>query len=112
MERPSIWLMLAIVLASLLFLREPRLQRYDETFLRWLLRNSRPIGGAIPLTVIDFNNEPEASQKKEAHPAAAPQISPVEYALFLQAALEFKPTVIAFEPILQWDNTGKEQEQI
>ena len=34
--------MLAIVLASLLFLREPRLQRYDETFLRWLLRNARP----------------------------------------------------------------------
>jgi hypothetical protein len=110
MERPSIWLMLAIVLASLLFLREPRLQRYDETFLRWLLRNSRPIGGSIPLTIVDFNSETDAQKKEPRPPGAA--VSPVEYALFLQAALEFKPTVIAFEPILQWDNTGKEQEQI
>jgi hypothetical protein len=110
MARPSIWLMLAIVLASLLFLREPRLQRYDETFLRWLLRNSRPIGGTIPLTIVDFNSETD-SQKKEARPSSA-AVSPVEYALFLQAALQFKPTVIAFEPILQWDNAGKDQEQI
>jgi hypothetical protein len=110
MARPSIWLMLAIVLASLLFLREPRLQRYDETFLRWLLRNSRPIGGSIPLTIIDFNSEPDP-QKKGPQPIGG-AISPVEYALFLQAALEFKPTVVAFEPILQWDNAGKDQEQI
>jgi hypothetical protein len=109
MARPSIWLMLAIVLASLLFLREPRLQRYDETFLRWLLRNSRPIGGTIPLTIIDFDSETDS--QKEARPPGA-TISPVEYALFLQAALEFKPTVIAFEPILQWDRAGKDQEQI
>lgn len=101
--------MLAIVLASLLFLREPRLQRYDEVFLRWLLRNSRPIGGTIPLTIVDFNSETDS--QKEARPPGT-LISPVEYALFLQAALEFKPTVIAFEPILQWDKTGKDQEQI
>src|SRR3954470_15575489 len=109
MQRPSIWLMLAIVLASLLFLREPRLQRYDEGFLRWLLRNSRPIGGSIPLTIVDFNTEGDQQAK---NPRTPGPISPVEYALFLQAALEFKPTVIAFEPILQWEGASKDQEQI
>jgi hypothetical protein len=113
MQRPSIWLMLAIVLASLLFLREPRLQRYDEGFLRWLLRNSRPIGSAIPLAIVDVNKE-SGTEKKETKPAPAipPAPSPLEFALFLQAALEFKPTVVAFEPILQWDEKNKDQEQI
>ena len=66
MERPSIWLMLAIVLASLLFLREPRLQRYDERFLSWLLRNSRPAGALVPLTIVDIGQE--KAGKKEAAP--------------------------------------------
>lgn len=108
MQRPSIWLMLAIVLASLLFLREPRLQRYDEVFLRWLLRNSQPIGGSIPLTIVDISRD-SGPQKKGVR-ASSP--SPVEFALFLQAALEFKPTVVAFEPILQWGDRNKDQVQI
>src|SRR5690242_109444 len=107
MQRPSIWLMLAIVLASLLFLREPRLQRYDEGFLRWLLRNSRPVGGVVPLTIVDISLEPSSDKKAPAGPT-----SPVEFALFLQAALEFKPTVIAFEPILHWDEKSQENVQI
>ena len=110
MQRPSIWLMLAIVLASLLFLREPRLQRYDEAFLRWLLRNSRPIGAAIPLTIVDIRGE-NSPDKKESRPSSGPT-SPLEFALFLQAALEFKPTVVAFESILHWDESHKDQEQI
>jgi hypothetical protein len=92
-----------IVLASLLFLREPRLQRYDERYLRWLLHNSRPVTARIPLSIVDIGGEPNKSQ-------AAP--SPLELSLFVQAALEFKPTVVAFEPILQWPESSKEQEQI
>jgi hypothetical protein len=110
MQRPSIWLMLAIVLASLLFLREPRLQRYDEGFLRWLLRNSRPVGGVVPLTIVDISLQPTSDKKTPAAPPAP--TSPVEFALFLQAALEFKPTVIAFEPILHWDEKNQENVQI
>ncbi len=114
MERPSIWLMLAIVLATILFLREPRLQQYDEGFLRWLLRNSQPIGGSVPLTIVDISRDAGLDKKKpgsEQKPAGGP-ISPLEYALFLQGALEFKPTVVAFEPILQWGERNKDQEQI
>jgi hypothetical protein len=111
MERPSIWLMLAIVLASLLFLREPRLQRYDEGFLRWLLRNSRPAGGVIPLTIVDIGRDEADKKKPETKRSAIKKASPLEYAIFLQAALEFKPTVIAFESILQWGERNKDQEQ-
>src|SRR5436853_6277016 len=103
MERPSIWLMLAIVLASLLFLREPRLQQYDEAYLQWLLRNSPSRGPMVPLTVVDIGRD-SIVQKKEANapPRGDTATSPIEFALFLQAALDFKPTVVAFEPIWQW----------
>jgi hypothetical protein len=108
MERPSIWLMLAILLASLLFLREPRLQRCDEGFLRWLLTNSQPRVGVIPLTMVEIGRDavvPKSSVAKIA-------VSPLEFSLFLQAALEFKPTVVAFESILDWTDANKDQVQI
>src|SRR5438477_11869911 len=56
MERPSIWLMLVILLSAILFLREPRLQRFDEGFLRWLLKYSPTRGGIVPLTVVDVGH--------------------------------------------------------
>jgi hypothetical protein len=110
MERPSIWLMLVIVLLSLLFLREPRLQGYDERFLRWLLRNSRPQVAMIPLTVVEIGRDPVV--QKKGITAAQSAVSPLEFSLFLQAALDFKPTVVAFESILHWRGGSKDQEQI
>ena len=117
MERPSIWLMLVILLSAILFLREPRLQRFDEGFLRWLLKNSPTRGGIVPLTVVDVGRS-ASMQKKQSDDeprdagGGATEISPVELALFLQAALEFKPTVVGFETILQWRGRDKEQEQV
>jgi hypothetical protein len=115
MQRPSIWLMLVILMACMFFLREPRLQRFDDSFLHWLLKNAPATGATVPLTIVDIGGD--SSLSKNRPPAAtaensAPGISPVEYALFLQAALEFNPTVVAFEPILQWDDRQKDQEQI
>jgi len=105
--------MVVILLACMFFLREPRLQRFDQTFLHWLLKNAPSNGVAVPLTVVDIGgggllpkNRPPQS------PESGTAISPVEYALFLQAALEFNPTVVAFEPVLQWDGQHKDQEQI
>jgi hypothetical protein len=114
MQRPSIWLMLVIFLACMFFLREPRMQRFDDLYLRWLLKNAPATGVSVPLTIVDIGGDSIAPK------AAAPTtkedpnraISPVEYALFLQAALEFNPTVVAFESILQWDGGEKDQEQI
>jgi hypothetical protein len=119
MERPSIWLMLVVLLIGLLFLREPRLRRYDEIFLRWLLKNSVVENVRPPLTIVEIGR-PQAAAKQNAQPSsaadflrgAAPANSPLEAALFLQAALEFKPGVIAFEPVLDWPQGAEDEAQV
>ena len=98
MERPSIWVIIVVLLLAVLFLREPRFQRSEEIFLRWLVRHSQPATKAVPMTLVDTGRE---------NPPA-----PIESALLLQGILEFKPTVIAIEPILRWGERKKEQEQI
>jgi hypothetical protein len=97
-ERPSILVIIVVLLLGVLFLREPRFQRSEEIFLRWLLRHSSPATKSVPLTIIDVGKE---------NPPA-----PLETALLLQGLLEFKPTVVAVEPILQWGERAKDQEQI
>jgi len=97
-ERPSIWVIIVVLLLGVLFLREPRLQRSEEIFLRWLLRHSDPATKTVPLTIIEVGKE---------NPPA-----PLETALLLQGLLEFKPTVVAIEPVLQWGERAKDQEQI
>jgi len=98
MERPSIWVIIVVLLLAVLFLREPRFQRSDEIFLRWLIRHSQPAAKAVPITIVETGRK---------NPPA-----PLEVALLLQGILEFKPTVIAIEPILQWGERSKDQEQI
>src|SRR5881227_1343143 len=98
MERPSIWVIIVVLLLGVLFLREPRFQRSEEYFLRWLIRHSQPAAKAVPITIVEIGRE---------NPPA-----PLETALFLQGALEFKPTVVAIEPVLQWGERSKDQEQI
>src|SRR5437868_11070324 len=98
MERPSIWVIIVVLLLGVLFLREPQFQRSEEVFLRWLIRHSQPVSKSVPITIVEIGRE---------NPPA-----PLETALFLQGALEFKPTVIAIEPVLQWGERAKDQEQI
>ena len=98
MERPSIWVIIVVLLLGVLFLREPRFQRSEGIFLRWLIRHSQPMGQAPPITIVDLGHK---------NPPA-----PLETALFLQGLLEFKPTVVAIESVTQWRERDKEQEQI
>jgi hypothetical protein len=98
MERPSIWVIIVVLLLGVLFLREPRFQRSEEIFLRWLLRHSQPVAKPVPLTIVEVGKE---------NPPP-----PLEAALLLQGVLEFKPTVIAIEPVLQWGERAKDQEQV
>jgi CHASE2 domain len=118
MQRPTIWLMLVVLLLGILFLREPRLERSEEFFLRWLLKNSDPHGPAASLTVVDVGHdnlmerEPAKEGDESSPHSGANVVSPMEFALFLQSALEFQPTVIAFENILKWRETEKDQEQV
>src|SRR4051812_40898266 len=124
MQRPpfGLWfqvlLMLVVLLVGLLFLREPRLEHSEEFFLRWLLKNSDPHGPAASLTVVDIGHDTAmerqaAGEGDELAPrSGANVVSPMEFALFLQSVLEFRPTVVAFENILKWRETDKEQEQV
>ena len=57
MQRPSLWPLLVVLLLGVLFLREPRFQRFEEIYLRWLVRNSRPAGPPIPLTVVNLGDD-------------------------------------------------------
>lgn len=124
MQRPpfglllQILLMLVVLLGGLLFLREPRFQRSEEVFLRWLLKNSDPHGPVASLTVVDIGHDNSmdrtpAKEGDENSPHSGMNVvSPMEFALFLQSALEFQPTVIAFENILKWRDSEKDQEQV
>jgi hypothetical protein len=110
--------MLVVLLLGLLFLREPRLERSEEFFLRWLLKNSDPHGPAPSLTVVDIGHdnlmeqEPAKEGDENSPHSGANVVSPMEFALFLQSVLEFQPTVVAFENILKWRETEKDHEQV
>lgn len=112
-------MMIVVLLAGVLFLREPHLQKSEEFFLRWILNNSQPSGPSAPLMVVDIGR-PQAATPSSATIDPTEKflhgrgraISPLEYALFLQAALEFKPTVVAFEPILRFREREKDQQQV
>jgi hypothetical protein len=120
MQRPSPWLMLVVVLLGLLLLREPAFRQWDEVYLRWLLKHSQPEGPAVPLTVVEIGRDPLMDKSAEKEEPAAPEtqtasgiaISPLEFALFLQSALEFQPEVVAFETVLRWRERDKDQEQV
>ena len=98
MQRPSIFVIIVVLLLGVLFLREPRFQGSEEIFLRWLLRHSQPATEAVPMTIVEVGKE---------NPPP-----PLETALLLQGLLEFKPMVVAVEPVLQWGERVKDQEQI
>jgi hypothetical protein len=98
MLRPSLRLPAIVLLFGLLFRLVPHLERSEEIFLRWLVRNSAA-NVSVPLTIVEISDNRSLP-------------SPTEVALFLQATLEFKPAVIAFESVLKWGASEKDQEQV
>lgn len=118
MQRPTIWITLAVLLLGVVFVREPRLERSEEFFLRWLLKNSEPHGPMAPLTVVEIGHDavldrdPLKESTSSSPHAGGSGVSALEFALFLQSVLEFQPTVVAFENILKWRERDKDQEQV
>jgi hypothetical protein len=103
-------------IARVVFLREPRFERTEEFFLRWLLKNSEPRGPTAPLTVVEIGHDASLDRDplkgfSSPHPGGT-GVSPLEFALFLQSILEFQPTVIAFENVLRWRERDRDQEQV
>ena len=111
--------MLVVLLLGVLFLREPRLARVEDFYLRWLLKHSQPHGAQVPLTVVEIGRDPlmETGENKDPVESSRPRsnavmVSPLELALFLQSVLEFQPGVVAFENVLKWRESEKDQEQV
>ena len=109
-----------IVLAALLLARDPYVEKADGFFRDWLLRNTTASGEHVPLTVVDIGTGPivetQPSQKappdSEASHINSSAVSPLEFALFFQAIFDFKPTIVAVEPILTWRERDRDQEQV
>ena len=113
-------LAIGVVLAALLLARDPYVEKADAFFLDWLLRNTPASGDHVPLTVVEIGEEPvvekQPNQKAPGNPPgsreSAGPVSALEFALFFQAILEFKPTVVAVEPLLKWREQDRDQEQV
>jgi hypothetical protein len=113
-------LAIVVVLAALLLARDPYVEKADALFLDWLLRNTGASGDRVPLTVVEIGAGPTVeTQPTQNAPAASPAphstagaVSPLEFALFFQGILEFKPTIVAVEPVLRWRERDRDQEQV
>src|SRR6188472_3179259 len=119
MRRPSPWLILVVILLGGFILREPRLQRVESLFLGWFMEHAQAVLPPAPVTLVEIGREDfqRLMHADEARPQPAGEVgrrslSPLEYALFLQAVLEFQPTVIGIEPIVIWRDRDKAQEQV
>ncbi|PYM00984.1 MAG: hypothetical protein DMF19_07650, partial [Verrucomicrobia bacterium] len=112
-------LAIVILLAALLLARDPYVEKADAFFLDWLLRNTQASRDHVPLTVVEIGDGPivETQPNQNAPESSAGSrisggISPLEFALFFQAILEYKPTVVAVETLLKWRERDKDQEQV
>src|SRR3977135_2257730 len=102
MPRPSLQLtlhlllMLVVVRLCFLFPREPRLERHEEIFLRWLLKNSDPHGPAASLTVVEIGHdnlmerEPAREGDDNSPHSGAHVVSTMELAMFRASAMAFR----------------------
>jgi hypothetical protein len=119
MRRPSTWLLIVIILVGAFILREPRLQAIDDSLRGWFMTHAESTLPPTPVTQVEIGREdiehlttPEQSKPLPPGQAARRSLSPLEYALFLQAVLEFRPNVVAIESLLIWRDRDKVQEQV
>jgi len=119
MRRPSPWLILVVILLGAFILRDPRLQQVEDLFLNWFMEHAEGTLPPAPVTLVEIGREdfqllmpPDEAKPLPKGQAAHRSLSPLEYALFLQAVMEFEPTVIALEPVVIWRDSDKDQVQV
>lgn len=91
--------MIIVLLLGLALWREAReepLVDVEETFVNWLAANSTRTSATAPLVLVEIDDSSVGSQ----HPWPW---TPIDYALFLEDALTFKPAVVGVEPVMQWN---------
>ncbi len=101
-----------VLLVAILLARDQHTRRADEFFVTWLLQNSKVSGAPVPLTVVEIARESLSQNTNKPLRGVPSEASPLEFALFLQSILDFKPTVVAIEPLLRWRERERDQEQI
>ena len=90
--------MILVALVGLVLMRESRqspIDGLDEGFADFLAINARRAGEAAPVTLVAID---EGSLKERPWPW-----TPLEYAIFFQAAEGFKPAASATNEVLRWD---------
>jgi len=90
--------MFTVLVLGVLLLREahePPLAGIEESFVNWLAANSSGEHTNAPVMLVEIDDNSMAS-----HPWPW---SPLDYAGFLDAALQFQPRAVAIEPVLAWD---------
>jgi len=106
MFRTGTQLMILTLLVGLFLMRESTREpaaNVDESFADFLAMNAKRNEQSAPVTLVQMN---EASLRQ--HPLPW---SPLDYAVFFQSALGFRPESLATDEILSWDLKGMSSEQ-
>ncbi len=104
MPRACAHFVVLVLLVGLFLMRESQrepLARVDEAFADLLGRNSTKDQKSAPLTLVAID---ESCLKD--HPLPW---TPLDFALFLQSANNFKPAAVAIDEILDWENVAAKQ---
>ena len=91
--------MFVVLVIGLALMRESHEQpgaTIEQNFVSWLVANTTRQSPAAPLALVEINDASLAGE----HPWPW---SPLDYALFLEAVLNFKPDVVGIEPPLEWN---------
>ena len=54
MRRPSLWLLMVIILLGAFILREPRLQGIDDTLQGWFMEHTESALPPVPVTLVEI----------------------------------------------------------
>lgn len=93
-----------LFLVGLVLMRESRMapfERAEAAFSTWLAANAPRSSAPAPLALVRISDEDVA--------AHALPWSPLDYSLFVNAALSFQPRVLAMEPVLAWPSPNAQQ---
>jgi hypothetical protein len=106
MFRTGAQLMILTLLVGLFLMRESTREpvaTVDESFADFLAMNAKRSEQSSPVTLVQIN---ESTLRQ--HPLPW---TPLDYALFFQSALGFRPESLATDEILSWDLRSMPQEQ-
>jgi hypothetical protein len=99
--------MFTVLVVGMLLLHEaqaPPLAGIEENFINWLSANSNGEHGSAPVTLVEINDNCLMNYSWP--------WSPLNYALFLNAALQFHARAVGIEPALAWDEKKLPPDQL